>query len=103
MGVIDIYSKRQKRELRGVPVVYQYDHLPTTFLTQVVFILTDLFSDDGGEWRNRWFRSIHNVLARELRVTSTSRIVRTIRGMRVASFYRPPPTSMMPYTQPDSR
>ena len=69
MGVIDIYSKRHKGELRGdLPDVYQYNHLPTTFRTQVVFILTDLFSHDGGSWRNRWFRSIHNALAREFGV-----------------------------------
>ena len=68
MGIVDIFSKRQRRMRGEFPDVYQYDDLPTTFRTQVVFILTDLFSYEEGPWRNKWFKSIHNILAREFGV-----------------------------------
>ena len=68
MGIVDIFSKRQRRMRGEFPDVYQYDDLPTTFRTQVVFILTDLFSYEEDPWRNRCFKSIHNILAREFGV-----------------------------------
>ena len=42
MGIVDIFSKRQRR-LRGeLPDVYQYTDLPNAFRTQVVHILLDV-------------------------------------------------------------
>ena len=67
MGIVDIFSSRQRRMRGEVPDVYQYDDLPSSFRTQVVFILMDLFSFTS-DWRNGWFRTIHDVLAREFGV-----------------------------------
>ena len=66
MGVVDIFSKRQRRRRGEFPDVYQYVDLPAAFRTQVVFILADLFSYDRS--RNEWFKAIHDTLAREIGV-----------------------------------
>ena len=47
MGVMDIFSKRQRRMRGEVPDVYKYDDLPSGFRTQVVFILEDVFTPIG--------------------------------------------------------
>jgi hypothetical protein len=67
LGILDLYSKRQKR-LRGEsPDVYQYSELPSPFRVQATLILTDVFSNPmtGWEERQRYFRMIHDALARE--------------------------------------
>ena len=67
MGVVDIFSKRQRRMRGEFPDVYQYVDLPAAFRTQVVFILKDLFSYDSHSI-NEWFEAIRGILARELGV-----------------------------------
>ena len=47
MGIVDIFSKRQRRLRREIPDVYQYADLPITFRRQVVFILRDVLENDG--------------------------------------------------------
>ena len=48
MGIIDLFSKRQRR-LRGeFPDVYTYDDLPDTLRVQVVHIIRDAFGVDNG-------------------------------------------------------
>ena len=68
MGIVNIFSRRQRR-MRGelFPDVYQYDDLPPAFRKQVLFILSDLFSYENPHWKNKYFDSIRNVLARELK------------------------------------
>ena len=73
MGIIDIFSKRQRRMRGEFPDVYQYDDLPIRFRRQVVFILKDVFSLSNDPYhthplRFEWFKDIHDVLARELGV-----------------------------------
>ena len=74
MGIIDIFSKRQRRMRGEFPDVYQYDDLPIGFRRQFVFILKDVFSPQyesphhAGSLRFRWFETIHDILARELGV-----------------------------------
>ena len=73
MGVMDIFSKRQRRMRGEVPDVYKYDDLPSGFRTQVVFILGDVFTPIGDPyhaqiWRTESFKAIHDGLARELGV-----------------------------------
>ena len=74
MGVMDIFSKRQRRMRGEVPDVYKYDDLPSGFRTQVVFILGDVFTPIGDLsyhaqiWRTESFKAIHDGLARELGV-----------------------------------
>ena len=71
MGILDIFSKRQRR-LRGeFPDVYQYDDLPSGFRRQFVFILEDVFTPNGDpyrapSWRFESFKVLHDGLAREL-------------------------------------
>jgi hypothetical protein len=64
MGIIDLYSKRQK----AMPDVYTYDEIPQPLRAQVVHILRDLFgfseSYDNNGCR-RTFQRIHDVLCRE--------------------------------------
>jgi hypothetical protein len=70
MGVLDIFSNRQKR-LRGeVPDVYSYDTLPEALRVQIVHIWCDTlgsgaaYRDDDGETRNA-YRKIVKALCRE--------------------------------------
>ena len=67
MGVVDIFSKRQRRMRGEFPDVYQYVDLPDAFRTQIVFILADLFSYDN-DWRYQFFQTIRGILAREFGV-----------------------------------
>lgn len=66
MGIIDLFSKRQK-QLRGeVPDVYQYNDIPYALRVQVIHIWKDAF----GEYRygnevSKVFDDIHDALCRE--------------------------------------
>ena len=63
MGIVDLFSKRQKR-LRGeIPDVYKYDDIPKTFLVQVVQILRDTF----GDWGDGRPRSAYQKMVKILR------------------------------------
>ena len=70
MGIVDIFSKRQRRLRGDVPDVYQYVDLPVPFRRQVIHILRDVLGNDQAYWENvetrEWFQDIHDILAREL-------------------------------------
>ena len=71
MGIVDIFSKRQRRLRREIPDVYQYADLPITFRRQVVFILRDVLKSDGPDYADQTyecFQAIHDLLAREFGV-----------------------------------
>ena len=74
MGIVDIFSKRQRRMRGELPDAYQYDDLPIGFRRQFVFILEDVFTPKNESpyhlqsIRSKWFKTIHNLLARELEV-----------------------------------
>jgi hypothetical protein len=46
MGVLDLFSKRQKRKRGDVPDVYEYDSLPDALRTQIVHIWNDSLGDE---------------------------------------------------------
>jgi len=72
MGIIELFSKRQKR-LRGeVPDVYQYDDIPQELRVQVIHIWKDAFGylGEGGGYHSpntasETFKDIHDALCRE--------------------------------------
>ena len=73
MGIVDIFSKRQRRMRGEFPDVYQYDDLPIGFRRQFVFILGDVFTpkfepSHYTKLKLGCFKTIHDLLARELGV-----------------------------------
>ena len=72
MGIVDIFSKRQRRMRGEFSDVYQYEDLPIGFRRQSVLILDDVFTPKNESpyhqknLRSRYFKTIHNLLAREL-------------------------------------
>lgn len=46
MGILDLFSKRQKAERGELPDVYQYEKMPQGLKVQVVHILDDAFGHD---------------------------------------------------------
>ena len=46
MGVIDIFSKRQKALRGDVPDVYTYDNIPEAFRVQLIHILREIIGTD---------------------------------------------------------
>ena len=73
MGIVDIFSKRQRLMRGEFPDVYQYDDLPIGFRRQFVFILGDVFTpkfepSHYTKLKLGCFKTIHDLLARELGV-----------------------------------
>ena len=72
MGIVDIFSKRQRRMRGELSDVYQYEDLPIVFRRQSVLIFDDVFTPKNESpyhqknLRSRYFKTIHNLLAREL-------------------------------------
>jgi len=66
MGVMELFSKRQKK-LRGqVPDVYQYDDIPDPLRVQIVHIVRDaLGSDHYSDKASKTYELIHQSLCRE--------------------------------------
>ena len=67
MGVIDLFSKRQKRARGEVPDVFSYDPIPRGLRVQVIHIWADAFGRDGyGQaTRKRMFEYMQKILVRE--------------------------------------
>lgn len=78
MGIIDIFSKRQ-RKLRGeLPDVYTYDNLPNALRVQIIHIIRDAIGVDhyGSNHASHAYEFINNTLCREyglFQLTSHSR------------------------------
>ncbi len=67
MGIIDLFSKRQRR-LRGeIPDVYTYDELPNALRVQIVHIIRDALGVDsyGSPHASDTYAFINNTLCRE--------------------------------------
>jgi hypothetical protein len=47
VGVLELFSKRQKRARGEMPDVYVYDKLPPPLRVQIVHIIRDAFGEDG--------------------------------------------------------
>src|SRR3569833_1816901 len=70
MGVIDLFSKRQKRQRGEVPDVFTYDAIPQEFRVQVTHIWLDALGRLNPDPYVRdkaeaVYKSIHDRLARE--------------------------------------
>lgn len=67
MPILDIFSKRQKRNRGEVPDVYQYTTLPNEFRIQVIHILRDALgeSHDSFNTMMKVYKVIHDLLCRE--------------------------------------
>lgn len=67
MGIIDLFSKRQKR-LRGeMPDIFTYDKFPQPLRVQIVHIIRDAIGEDGYESdrANKTYEFIHETICRE--------------------------------------
>ncbi|HYN16304.1 MAG TPA: hypothetical protein VES66_11015 [Terriglobales bacterium] len=71
MGVVDLFSKRQKKFRGEVSDVFTYDSIPRELRVQVIAILRDALGR-GQAVRHEWpntslevYTSIHNILCRE--------------------------------------
>lgn len=73
MGILDIYSKRQKRERGEVPDVYQYKDIPRKLRAQIVHIWHSAIGDPGSTGAARMFAEIRDVLCREYGVFELTR------------------------------
>lgn len=71
MPIIDIFSKRRKRQEGEAIEVFTYDDIPRGFRVQVVHILRDALGDAtryGSDSTVKAFKAIHDSLAREYEV-----------------------------------
>lgn len=71
MGILDLYSKRRKRERGEIPDVYQYTDIPNALRVQIVHIWTSAFGEPA-DWNKvpQLFQQIHDALCREYGVFS---------------------------------
>lgn len=65
MAIIDLYSKRRKRELETGPEVFKYDEIPATFRNQVLHILWDAVGPLDHLGRIEFYSFLTKSLARE--------------------------------------
>lgn len=68
MGLFNLFSKRQRRARGEMPDVYTYDTLPVPLRVQIVHILNDVLGDPVGYSSAQTYKTIHDILARELGV-----------------------------------
>ncbi|QXI41846.1 hypothetical protein HU734_016375 [Pseudomonas wayambapalatensis] len=75
MGVLDLFSKRQKRARGEVPDVYVYDGLPQPLRVQIVHIISDAFGTDryGTSNAEEAYGFVKNTLCREFGVFELTR------------------------------
>jgi hypothetical protein len=73
MGVIELFSKRQKAQRKaGQPDVFQYENVPNELRVQIVHILRDAIGIENSDCNHcllNW-ELIHNTMAREKGVLS---------------------------------
>lgn len=65
MPIVEIFSRRQKRQRGEFPDVYQYNTVPGPLRVQIVHIWTSSFGDVKSYDVQKMFESIHDVLCRE--------------------------------------
>lgn len=70
VGVIDLFSKRQKRARGEVPDIYVYDDLPRPLRVQIVHIINDAFGEDRYEtfYVHDVYKFVKQTLCREFGV-----------------------------------
>lgn len=73
MGIVDLFSKRQKRQAEaGQPEIYLYDVVPAPLRVQIAQICLDALGEirPYAERQIAWWKEIHDILARERGVFS---------------------------------
>lgn len=67
MGVLNLFSKRQRRARGEVPDVYVYDKLPNELRVQIVHIVRDAFGEDhyGSKNAEKAYEAVKQALCRE--------------------------------------
>ena len=67
MAILELFSKRQKKQRGEVPDVYQYENIDQSFRVQVVHIVRDTIGVelDYNNTTNEVYKEIHNVLCKE--------------------------------------
>ncbi|HTE39788.1 MAG TPA: hypothetical protein VK629_03110 [Steroidobacteraceae bacterium] len=67
MGILDLFSKRQRRARGEDPDVYQYDELPQQLRVQIVHIIRDAFGKDHYDWNHakQAYKFVKDALCRE--------------------------------------
>ncbi|MBX8533643.1 hypothetical protein K5D33_02815 [Pseudomonas cichorii] len=76
MPVMDLYSKRRRRELGLLPDVFTYDDFDTNLRTQICYVLTDVLSIQSLNERAGNYASICRALRREYGVDQLVRDLR---------------------------
>lgn len=69
MAVIDLYSKRRKRELGLEPDVYTYDNFNSNLRTQICYVINDVMNIRNHSQQFQNYADICSVLRREYGVT----------------------------------
>lgn len=67
MGILELFSKRQKR-LRGeVPDIFVYDRIPEPLRVQTIHIWRDAIGEDDTYYNHAsdLYKELHNILCRE--------------------------------------
>lgn len=72
MTIIDLFSKRQKRQRGDVPDIYTYDEIPQKLRVQIVQIIRDAIgaNDQVSLMIAQLYENLHNVLCREYGIFS---------------------------------
>lgn len=65
MGILDLYSKRRKREGKTAPDVYEYDEIPLTLRNQVIHIWSDAIGEPYERDAKKVFLDVAKMLRRE--------------------------------------
>jgi len=67
MGIIDLFSKRQKRFRGEIPDIFTYDKFPQPLRVQIVHIIRDAIGKDGygSDRANKTYEFIHETICRE--------------------------------------
>ncbi|MBH3384020.1 hypothetical protein I5S53_08550 [Pseudomonas juntendi] len=73
MPVIDLYSKRRKRELGLVPDVYTYEDFTSSLRNQICYVIDDVLGIQDSNERERNYRGICRLLRREYGVHRLAR------------------------------
>lgn len=68
MGILKLFSKRQREQRGEIPDVYRYDKLPMPLRVQIVHIITDALGTAHNRHSETFYQQIHDALAREFGV-----------------------------------
>lgn len=67
MAIVELFSKRQKKQRGEMPDVYVYEEIPEPLRVQIIHIIRDTFGEDknSSNYSSRAYKFIHKVLCKE--------------------------------------